>query len=115
MNGLKLVVQHGHAHEWIQQGALVGKRLPVGQQLAQMVLALGRRVIDLAGMTVLELGAGRVPDVVVLARNRAANFGSEARRERTALDGVEPVPEPVPPVPEPVEGSGTYRSRTLPE
>jgi hypothetical protein len=57
VDGLELVVAHGHADEWVQLGLVVKEALPVGQHVAQAGFAIGRGVDHLARAVIGELGA----------------------------------------------------------
>ena len=74
MNGFKLVVAHGHADQWVQLGLVVQKALPVGQQFAQVGLALRRGVDHLTRAVVDELGSGGAADVHVHALEGLAHL-----------------------------------------
>jgi hypothetical protein len=82
VDGLELVVAHGHADQRVQLGLLVQKALPVGQHVAQARFALGRGVDHLARAVIDQLGARGSADVQVHALQGAADIHRGGGAER---------------------------------
>jgi hypothetical protein len=85
VDGLELVVAHGHADQWVQLGLVVQKALPVGQHVAQAGFAIGRGVDHLARAVIGELGTGRATDVHVHTLQGAADVHGGGGAQRPAL------------------------------
>lgn len=79
-------MRDGHAHERVEVVVGVKEALEVREQVAQSLLAVRRRVDDLARRRVGELGAGHVADAGFGPADRRDHLLEQPGRERAALD-----------------------------
>ena len=88
VDGLELVVAHGHADEWVQLRLVVKEPLPVGQQVTQAGFTIGWGVDDFARAVIGELGTGRPTNVHVCTLQGAADVHGGGGAEGFGLEGV---------------------------
>jgi hypothetical protein len=81
MDGFELVVRNGHADERIDRLLFVQEALPVGEQVADALLAFGRGVYDRARGRVGEGGAGYFADRHIDAFDMGADGSGGTRDE----------------------------------
>ena len=63
MDRLELIVADGHSNQRVEVRIVVKEALPVGKQVAEPVLSLGRGVDHLASRLILQRGARHLPNV----------------------------------------------------
>ncbi|MNY17608.1 hypothetical protein D3C86_1509340 [compost metagenome] len=80
MNGLKLVVPDCHTNEGVEIGFVVQKTLPVGEEVAQVLLPFWRGVDNFTRSVIRKLCSRRTADVQLRPLQRAADFYSGVGR-----------------------------------
>ena len=74
MNRLKLVVLYRQSHQGVNLGGVVHEVGPVIQFLDEQLLALWRRINNLAGHSIFQARAGLCPDIQIYSLDGAADL-----------------------------------------